>query len=472
MTTISLEAHLAYFQAARVAVTEGNDAAGIPLLQKAISLDPNFAMAFAGLGGVYLNTAQNARAIECLHKAYELRERVSDNEKFMITSLYEMQATGNLEAARKELGSWAQSYPRDPAAAGNLGFVCASLGEFQNALAAAQEALRLSPATGRAYEDLAANYMYLNRLDEARATAMEAHKLGDPGGDVYLYQIDFLQHDAAGMDKDVGALMGKPGSEDVVLGLESDTAAYSGKFVRARELTQRAVASARAADEQETAAGYLAASALRDALAGNLDFATRQAQAGLALSHGRDVAAASAMALALAGDSSKAARLAGELANSFPEYTSVQIEFLPMIQACTRLGMGQQASDAAKAIEALARAAPYEFGNMTANQPAPSNGVSLRGEAYLAARQGTAAAAEFQKLLDHPGVVVNFVTGALAHLGLGRAYALAGDNAKARTAYQDFLALWKDADPDVPVLKQAKAEYARLANAGLAHTVQ
>jgi len=460
VTTSSLEALQAYSLGYRLQTLRHDEAGAIPLFRRAASLDPNFAMAFATLGTCYSNIGQTAWAAEKLRRAYELRERVSENEKFYITSRYEMHATGNLEAARKAVASWAQAYPRDFVAPNLLSNVYYYSGEYQKALAAAQEALKLNPRSGLVYCTLTMNYLALNRLDEARATAREAHNLGAAKGDRYLYQIDFLQHDAAGMEMDAAALMGKPGYDDIRLGLESDTAAYVGKFARAQELTRRAVASAEQADEKETAAGYLAGAALRDALAGYLDLARRQAHAGLALSNGRDAEAGAAIALALAGNGDEAKRLAGDLAKRFPEDTIVQIEYLPMIQACTVLSVGHGAGGAAKAIEALGVAARYELAQIDA--------AYLRGEAYLAARQGTAAAAEFQKILDHSGVVVNLndeeinVAGALAHFGLGRAYALAGDNAKARIAYQDFLALWKDADPDIPVLKQAKAEYAKL----------
>ncbi|MGA2594424.1 MAG: tetratricopeptide repeat protein, partial [Bryobacteraceae bacterium] len=441
----------------------GDNVAAIPLLRQAIGLDPNFAMAFVTLGACYNNLGQTERAVENTRRAYELRERVSQREKFFIISYYETNATGNLEAARKELGLWAQAYPRDFAAPRQLSNVSNFLGDYQNALAAAQQVLRLDPGNGAAYCGLSINYLALNRLDEARATAREAHNLGAPMADYYLYYIDFLQHDAAGMERDVATLMRKPGYEDLALGMESDTAAYAGKFARARELTRRAAASAERADEPEPAANYLAEAALRDALVGNLGLAMRQAQAGLALSNGRDVEAMSAMALALVGDSNQARRLASDLAKRFPEDTLAQIEYLPMIQACTGLGIGHGADGASKAIAALAVAARYELGVTNGAVLWQFNAPYLRGEAYLAARQGTAAAVEFRKILDHPGMFTTDITAALARLDLGRAYALVGDNAKARTAYQDFLALWKDADPDIPVLNHAKAEYAKLA---------
>ena len=249
--------------------------------------------------------------------------------------------------------------------------------------------------------------------------------------------------------------MGKPGFEDGMLGYESDTATYSGQFAKARDLTRRASDSAQRADEKETAAERKPKAALRDALVGNMSLAKQQAQAALALSTGRDVEGVSAIALGLAGDSAQATRLEADLAKRFPEDTIVQVDYLPMIHAATAL----QSGNGNKAIEALAPTVPYELGSINWATLYP---VYLRGAAYLATKQGGPAATEFQKILDHPGVVVNTPIGGLAHLGLARAYALSGDAAKAKTAYQDFLTLWKDADPDVPILKEAKAEYANL----------
>jgi ATP/maltotriose-dependent transcriptional regulator MalT len=242
-----------------------------------------------------------------------------------------------------------------------------------------------------------------------------------------------------------------------MLGDESDTAAYAGQFAKARELTRRASDSAQRADEKETAAGYGAEAAVREALVGNMSQAKQRAQAALALSNGRDVEAISAIALGLAGDTPQATRLASDLAKRFPDHTVVQFDYLPMIHAGASLG-SDGAKGSEKAIQALAASAPYELGST----PLSLYPVYLRGEAYVAAHQGSAAAAEFQKILDHPGVVVNEPIGALAHLGLARAYVLSGDTAKAKAAYQDFFALWKDADPDIPILKEAKAEYAKL----------
>jgi Flp pilus assembly protein TadD len=438
-----------------------NDRAGaVSLFQRAVSLDPNFAMAFARLGTSYNNLGQRARAIENTRKAYELRERVSEREKFYIASHYEHYLTGNLEAARKTYELWAQTYPRDDIPPGNLGVIYQNLGDYEKGLAATQQSMKLDPGSGIGYANLAISYALVNRLDEARATAQEAqaHNLDNPSIHLDLYIVDFLQHDAAGMEREAAGLMGKPGVEDAMLDGESDTAAYAGQFFKARELTRRASDSAQRADEKETAAGYEAEAAVREALVGNMALAKQQAQAALALSTGRDVEAVAAIALGLAGDSAQATRLAEDLNKRFPEDTIVQLEYLPMIHAGASLGSGSFT----KAVEALAPAAPYELGATGQTVSFALYPVYLRGEAYVAAHQGGAAAAEFRKILDHPGVVQNEPIGALAHLGLARAYALSGDTAKSKSAYQDFLALWKDADPDIPILKQAKAEYAKL----------
>ena len=311
------------------------------------------------------------------------------------------------------------------------------------------------------HANLVGSYLYLNRLEEARTTAEEtqAKKLDSPPLRFDLYLIAFLQNDTAGMAQQVEWAAGKPGVEDTLLAYEADTAAYSGGLGKAREFSRRAVASAEHAEEKETAGGYEADAAMREALFGNPAEARQRANSAIALSTGRDVQYGAALALALAEDVSRAQTLADDLAKRFPEDTVVQFNYLPTIHAQLALSR----NDSAKAIEVLQAAAPYELG-------APGNGaftpalypVYVRGEAFLARHQGNEAAAEFQKTLDYRGVVVNEPIGALAHLGLGRAYAMQGDTAKAHAAYNDFLTLWKDADPDIPILQRAKSEYARL----------
>jgi len=460
VTTPSLEALQAYTLGYQVEIVKNDNADAVAFFQRAISLDPNFAMGYARLGNTYMNLGQTARAAENTRKAYELRERVGEREKLYIASHYETNATGNLEAARKTCELWAQTYPHDAIPPAVLSAIYSSLGDYDKGLAASQESLKRNPGSGLGYGNLVNSYVNVNRLDEARTTAQEAqaHNLDSPAIHFLLYSIDFLQHDAAGMEHEAAGLMGKPGFEDAMFDDESDTAAYAGQFAKARELTRRASDSAQRADEKETAADYEAEAAVRDALVGNVSTAKQQAQAALALSNGRDVEAISAIALALAGDSAQAMRMASDLGKRFPEDTIVTFEYLPMIHAAAAF----QAGSATKAIDALAPAAPYELGTTAQNLSFALYPVYLRGEANVAAHQGSVAATEFQKILDHPGVVVNEPIGALAHLGLGRAYAISGDAAKAKTAYQDFFVLWKDADPDIPILKEAKAEYAKL----------
>ncbi len=460
VTTPSLEALQAYGLAYHTFDVTNDIGAAIPLFQRAISLDPNFAMAYLGSAQSYFTLSEPIQAADNMRKAYALRERTSEQEKLAIASSYELLATGNLESARTKLELWGQTYPRDDQPQAWLWLIYVQLGELENSLRAGQEAVKLNPGSANNYVNLVYAYQWVNRLDEAKATAQEgkAHNVYSPWSPLVLYVIDFLQHDAAGMEREAAAEMGKPSLENQMLFLESETAASGGEFAKARELTERAADSAQRADLKETAAEYLAHAAIREALAGDASMAKQQAQAALAMATGKNAEAFSAIALGLAGDSARAGQLDAEVAKRFPEDTMVQFEYLPMIRSAIAL----RSNEANKAVEALAPSAPYELGHTNSAMTFALYPVYLRGEADLAAKQGAAAAAEFQKILDHPGVVGNEPIGALAHLGLGRAYALSGDNAKAKTAYQDFLALWKNADPDIPIFKQAEAEYAKL----------
>jgi eukaryotic-like serine/threonine-protein kinase len=396
-------------------------------------------------------------------KAYELRNRVSDREKLYITSRYEQNVTGNLESARQTLELWAQTYPRDEIPSVSLGFIYACLGEYDRFLAVARKAVELNPGSGLAYGNLVWAYLTVNRLDEASYTAREAisHHLDSDPIHFITYAVAFLQQDAAAMEREAAMLMGKPGYDHVMFYTESDTAAYAAQFAKARELTRNAIASAERAHEKAVAATYQAAAAVRETLIGNMILAQRQAHAALALSNSRDVEALSAIAFASTGNSAEATRLSNDLAKRFPKDTVVQFNYLPSIQAAVAL---ERASprDADKAIQALATAAVYELGQTARVLSFAAYPVYFRGEAYLAAHRGAAAAAEFQKILEHSGVVLNEPIGSLARLGLARAYALAGDTPKSRTAYQDFFALWKGADTNIPILKEAKAEYSKL----------
>ncbi len=419
-------------------------------------------MAYASLGTSYGNLGETSLGAENTRKAYELRERVSEREKFYIESHYYSIVTGDLEKARRTYELWAQTYPRDWLPPDNLGGIYRILGQYDKRLAENRETLRLDPTSAWSYAYLVYPYLNLNRLGEARATAEEAQakQLDSPLLRIGLYQLAFLQNDPAGMAQQVTWAAGKSGVEDVLLAREADTAAYSGRLGEARDFSRRAVASAERAAEKEKAASYEVDAALREALFGNAAAGRQRAAAALGLSIGRDVRYGAALALAMAGDAARAQALAEDLAKRFPEDTLVQFNYLPTLHAQLALSR----NNASKAIEALQAAAPYELGDPTEAFTFLSlYPVYVRAEAYLAGHHETgAAAAEFQKILDHGGVVFNEPIGALAHLGLARASALAGDNVKSRMVYQDFLTLWKDADPDIPILKRAREEYAKL----------
>jgi predicted Zn-dependent protease len=390
-----------------------------------------------------------------------LRGRATELEKFAIESTYETLVTGDLEKARNIYELGAQTYPRHSGVHFDLGNLYNNLGQHEKAVAEAQESFRLSSHNLLDYGYLSFAYAAVGRMKEARATADEAlaKNPGSPASAAIMYPLAFLQNDTAGMAAQVARAAGTPGLEDVLLAMDADTSAYSGKLERARDLSRRAVASAQQAKEKETAAGYEAQAALREALLGNGDRARQQAAAVIKLSTGRDVQFATALAFVFAGDTAKAQKLADEFEKQFPEDTIVKLNYLPPIRA--QIALNQ--NDPSKAIEVLQEAAPYELGLEGEGGFAISlYPVYVRGRVYLAARRGNEAAAEFQKILDHPGIVFNEAIGALAHLGLARAFVLQGDTAKARAAYQDFLRLWKDADPGIPILKEAKAEYARL----------
>jgi eukaryotic-like serine/threonine-protein kinase len=459
-TTPSLEALQAYSLGRKSMVGKVDNAAAAPLFQRAVSLDPNFAMAYTSLGNAYWALGETSLAAENERKAYELREQVSDREKFYIECTYYW-STGDLAKTRQASELWAQTYPRDDVPPDYLGGIYQQIGEHEKALAEAQEALRRDSTSGRNYVNLAFAYLNLNRLDEARATAKEAQakKLDSPYLRFSLYQLAFLQNDAPGMAQQVAWAAGKPGVEDVLLASQANTTAYSGRLGEAREFSRRAVASAEREEEKETAAGYEAEAALREALFGNNREARQRAAVALGLPNGRDVQYGAALALAFAADAGQAQTLADDLGKRFPQDTLVKFKYLPTIHAQLALNR----NDSSKAINILQAAAPYELGLPAAGAFSPTlYPVYVRGKAYLAAHQGTEAGAEFQRILDQRSVVQNEAIGALARVGLARAYALQGDTAKARTAYQDFLSLWKDADPDIPILQQAKAEYAKL----------
>ena len=460
-TTVSLPALQAYSQGHKY-MDRADNMGAVPFLQRAVSLDPSFAMAHASLGTVHSNLSERILARENMEKAYGLRNRVSEREKFYIDSHYHDLATGNLVKARETYELWEQTYPRDPVPPNNLAIIYANLGQYDKSISAGTVAKQLDPS-GFSYGVLVGSYILANRLVEAQSVADEAIKKSFDFSDlqIHLYFLAFLQNNATGMAQQVAYGAGKLGVEDNLLADEADTAAYSGHLGKARDFSRRAVFSAEHADQKEAAGYYEAVAALREALFGNAIEARQHVASALRLSSGRDTQFAAAMSLVRAGQIGTAQKIEKYLAEHFPEDTIVQSNNLPVISA--QLALVRQ--NTSVAIATLEPTALYELG--TLNSYVTVSGLSLyavyvRGEAYLAARRGSEASAEFQKILDHRSIVLNEPIGALAYLGLARAYALHGEPAKARTAYQDFLTLWKDADADIPILIAAKAEYAKL----------
>jgi len=460
-TTPSLEALQAYTLGLKAIVGKGDDAAAVPFFERAIHIDPNFAMAYSWLGAAYNNLGEPDLGAENTRKSYELRQRISESERIEIETGYHMDVTGDLQKARQSAELKAQMYPRDWVAQIDLGIIYSRLGQHDKALAASRENVRLDPASGVAYSNLVGSYFAANRFDDARLTADEAKakKLDSPDLRFVLYQLAFLQKYQAGMAREVAWSEGKPGVEDVLLYCEAETAAYFGRLRKSREFSRSAVNSAQSVGKKETAAGYEAEAALRESLFGNAHEAARHASTALALRNSRDARYAAALALAFAGDIGKALPLADELGKGFPENTLVRSNYIPTLHAQIALIR----HNPSKAIEFLEAAAPYELGAYSQGPFSPVlYPIYVRGQAYLALHDGGKAVVEFEKILDHRGVVLYEPIGALAHLGLARAYVLQSDTVKARAAYQDFLAIWKDADPDVPALKQAQAEYSKL----------
>jgi eukaryotic-like serine/threonine-protein kinase len=458
-STNSLEA-LQAFSLGRQLTGANDYANAIAQFQRAIKLDPNFAMAYAGLSTCYLNIGEASLASQYAQKGYDLRDRVSDRERFYIESHYQQYTVGDIQKEREILEQWAHAYPRDEVPPTNLGVLYTYLGDYPKGLEQAEAAFKLNPS-GLNYTNLIGSYIALNRLDEARTLAAEAqaHKLDSGYLRLILYQLAFLKGDTPQMAEQIAWAHGKEGIEDALLAMSSDTAAYQGQLRKADELTRQAATLAQRADEKETAAIYIAQGALHQGLFGNSAEAKKQATAALAISNGRDVQFLAATALALAGDGAKAESLAEDFNKRFPKDSLVNFLYLPVIRAQIALGK----HDAAKALALLRSDATYELGQTGSGAiTAALYPVYVRGLAYLQAGQGKEAAAEFQKIMDARGVVINGPNGAAAYIGLARAYALQGDTAKARVAYQNFFALWKDADPDVPILLQAKAEYTKL----------
>jgi class 3 adenylate cyclase len=458
-TTSSLEALQAYSMASKIWRYK-QDAAAVPLYQHAVDLDPDFAMAYADLGVMYAGLNEAGLSAEYAKKAYELRDRVTELEKFSIDWTYYQYVTGDLEKAAQVCEAWKQTYPRALAPYLNLGLIDSYLGQLDQALAHDLQGMQVRADTARVYSNLSGDYFNLGRVNDAATVLKQARaKKLDESLLPNFYQLAFLENDDLEMARAVEAAKGT-GDEDELLSSQADTEAYYGRLTRARELSRAAIAVALGAGAKETAAGWQATAALREAEFGNFSQAKQEALAALTLGPSRDVRIAVSMALARSGDSARAQNMVDELYKQFPENTLMVNYWLPSIRAA----IGLQRNNAPLAIGYLQVTAAYELGGAT---PPFSAGATLyptylRGEAYLSKHQWNEAVAEFEKIRAHRGLVWNFPTGSLAVLHLARAYVGTGDTTKAKAQYQEFLALWKNADSDNPNLRDAKSEYARL----------
>jgi eukaryotic-like serine/threonine-protein kinase len=471
-TTSSLEALQAY-SLGRKAINEKGPAAALPYDQRAIQLDPNFAMGYAQVGSDYDTLSELGRASEYFTKAFQLREHASEREKLAIAARYYLNVTGELDKAAQTYQEEIETYPRDYRAYNNLGLVYGAQGQYEKAAEVTRQGLRLAPEQAPPYANLANLTLALQRFDEARQTIHEAQarKLDDYIQHNALYALAFLGADSTAMVEQQQWFAGKPDYESFGLALASDTEAYAGHVGKARELTKRAVDSALKADSKENGAISQANAAVQQAAYGNAAEARQSATESLKLAPAsQGVGVEASLAFAMAGDTARAEFLAQDLGKRYPLDTQVQSLWLPAIRA--QLALNKK-NAAAAANNLQVATSPLELGqigfvvNISCLYP-----TYVRGEAYLAAGQGSAAAAEFQKILDHNGIVWNCWTGALAHLGVARANALQAktsqgadaDAARVRAlaAYKDFLTLWKDADPDIPILIAAKSEYAKL----------
>jgi DNA-binding winged helix-turn-helix (wHTH) protein/tetratricopeptide (TPR) repeat protein len=457
-TTGSLEALKSYSAGLKVLVSKG-EAPSIPFFLRAVELDPSFSVAYATLAARYNNLDQPSLALGYATKAYELRDHVSERERLVITSRY-LRLTGQLEKLTQALDMWISEYPRDAGPHGSLGSNYEFMGEYAKALSEWQTALRLSPDDVSMYENLGVVYLALNRPLEARAVLNSAFAQHlDSGGLRWAaYDLGFFQKDTGLMQQQAQWAVGRPGSEDILFSAQADTEGYFGRLGKAREFSRRAVDSAIRSGYPEAAALWQVNAALREAEFTEFRAARSDVRAALALSDGRNVKMLAALALARIGDTDQAEMIVNKLQNESPHNTVFARFRFPSIFAAIALSRGNPA----RALECLEEIRPYELGQPSPSGLAPLYPAYLRGLAYLSMRNGAAAAAEFNKLLDHPGIALNFAPAVLARLNLARAHSLANDTSNASTAYQGFLGLWRDADSNLPIRAAAEQEFARL----------
>ncbi len=458
-TTSSLEALEAY-SLGRQAREQQGEGAAIPSLKRAIELDPDFALAYATLGVVYANLNQTDTASEYVAKAYALRDRVTEHERFYITAYYQGYVLGDLEQEMQTYEAWKQAYPQDYLPYYDLGFDYNSLGQFEKAVEETQAALRLKPNDSDINNNLGVIYMCMNRLQQSRDILMQA--LAKKPDDTILhgsvYMLAFVQGDAAEMERQVAWGASRLPESDYMLSLEADSAGYFGQVDQARNLSQRAIESARRTNANEDAALRAANDALREAEFGNAAQARKDVAEALAIDNGRSIQTLAALALARSGDTLRAKAIADSLEKKYPNHTFLRVYWLPVVRAAIDL----QRKDFDRAIQSLQPTIRYELGIPAPVQVGTLYPAYLRGLALLGKRDAHAAMSEFQRILDHNGIIANFPTAPLAWLGIARARASSGDSAGAQEAYQKFLAIWKNADANIPILREARSEYSQL----------
>src|SRR5438445_200533 len=440
-TTASLDA-LAAFTEGRRLVRDKGAMGAVPALKKAVELDSRFALAHSHLAVAYYNLNQNALAADHIRRAFEAADRQTLRDRLHITTLYYDLATGDVQKAIKSYKEWVQLYPRDDIAKGNLSSEYFLIGDYEEAATLAQQALRLDPGSTAWYENLATAYIALQRLEEAQNVLNQAfaRKLDDPSMHADLYALAFLRSEPAGMERGMAWSAGKPGGEDTMLALQADTEAYAGHVQKARELSRRAVEVAQNAQLNEPAAIWQGIAALREGVYGNIEEARKGADKVIEIApNSRDAQTLAILVLSRVGDARRAQTMLDDLAAANVSNTIVQSAWVPTVRAQTAM-INQKPTQALELLDAVKA---YErgqlIGNLSYSCMIP---VYFRGEAYLGAKRGPQALAEFQKLIDSRGVVGNCWSGALAHLGQGRAQALSGSTGAARTAYQEFFALW------------------------------
>jgi len=442
-----------------VFATNGDEA--VPHYKRAIELDPNFTMAYWWLALTYANLNQTDLSNQSYATAFPLRHHLNDRDKLSLEATYYLVVTGELERAIQVLEETIRTYPEHYYDHENLGLVYNDLGRYREAASEQTIGLQIDPYQPFLAASLAQSYVALDQLEQAQSVFQEARGRGldDPSLHFVGYTLSFMQRDKKGMEKEITWGTGKPKVEDVLFSQQSDTEAYHGHLGSARRFADRAVSSAQQAGAKDTSAGWRLNQALREVEVGNVDRARRMASEALSMSRVREVKLGAALVFARTGDAAAAEKLADEINEEFPVNTLFQEYSLPLIRAV----MAMQRNDPTRSIEILKQTRPYELTRVGLGLSGNSGfyAVYVRGQAYIKLGEAQRAAAEFKKMIDHPGITRNFVTGALAHLQLGRAQALMGDKVAARKSYQDFLALWKDADPDIPIYQQAKLEYAK-----------